>query len=384
MRLQALGVGLLLVLAPLLGATDDALKAPEELRKHVFRVTALGMSPRVRLQALLKSLFDPPEAGGLGIVYDNDHTRTIPEVMADRKANCLSLTLLFVAACEAMKVKATYAEVLNMNHWVRKGDLILFEQHVVALVPMHGTDDLVADFLPRIRKRWGAYVVAPLSEVRIRALFESNRAVECLEAGDQDEALVRVRTALAVDPACSPAWNVLGVVQRAVGDLPAAEKAYLKALELDGNNGSAMGNMESLLRQEDREAEADGYRNRGQETRKKDPYYNAHLADEALGSGDLKAAAEHIDTALRLLPYESEFYVLQARLRLAKGDVEGAEKSLEQAQHWAKPGERERFDSKLDLLRKAAAKEDEANVLPDPATPAPAKPSPGAAPAARP
>ena len=65
--------------------------------------------------------------GGLGMVYDNTYTRTVAEVWRDRKANCLSLTAFYIAACDSIGIKANYDEALNTNRWRRVGSVIRFD-----------------------------------------------------------------------------------------------------------------------------------------------------------------------------------------------------------------------------------------------------------------
>ena len=50
------------------------------------------MSMRSKLQKILDVIFRSEDDGGLGITYDNSRTRTVSEVLKDRKANCI-LTL---------------------------------------------------------------------------------------------------------------------------------------------------------------------------------------------------------------------------------------------------------------------------------------------------
>ena len=120
---------------------------------------------------------------------------------------------------------------------------------------------------------------------------------------------------------------------------------------MDPQDGSACGNMETLLRAEGRVAEAQAYRERGLEVRKHDPYFNAFLAEEALANSDWDEAAKRIKMAIRLLPQEPDFHLLQARVFLAEGKTKQAIKALENAKRWASPEERTRFDTKISLLK---------------------------------
>lgn len=343
------------VLGPLLTLTltgfEDPMQAPQELKDFARRVTLTQVSTPARLNALLDALMRPESEGGLGLSYDNAYTRTVEEAWRDRKANCLSMTALFVAACDSIGVRAEFAEALNTNRWRRVGTVIRFERHMVALVPQPPMNDLVADFLPQLRRRLGLYRVEPLSASRVRALFYSNRAVEELEKSQPDQALALVLNALKVDDRESVGWNILGVIYKYQGKPEEAERAFLSALKRDPKDTSAIGNLESLMREGGRFKDAQHYRDMGQEMRKKDPYYQAFLSEEALDEGNFEESSKLLKRAIKLLPHEPEFYLLQARLNLALSKPEAAAKSLEEATRRAMPSERQRYEHKLDALK---------------------------------
>ena len=331
---------------------EDPLKAPPELKTFVRTVTMPHQGTRARLQALLTAIFKPQDQGGLGIEYDNSRTRTLNEVWEERKANCLSMTAMFIAACQTIGVEAKYAEPVNTNRWHKVGSVIRYERHVVALIPLPALQDMVADFLPQLRRRVGMYIVDIISEQRLRSFFHSNRAVEFLEGGQMDAAIAESQRALKVDPASPVGWNIHGVVLRYSGNTEAAEKAFLKALELDPKDGTAMGNLETVYRDRGDLVEASRYRQMSQELRRKDPYFNAFLAEEALTEGNVEEARARIETALKLHPREPEFHLFRARIHLLDGNLDAATRAIEEARKWGQPSERERYENKLDALRR--------------------------------
>ncbi len=331
----------------------DPLSAPPELLPLMRRATSSEMGERTKLQAILDVIFQPEAEGGLGITYDNSRTRTVSEVLKDRKANCISLTALYVASCNLVGIQARFAEPVNLNRWTREGQIIRMERHVVALIPMFPTGDLVADFLPHLRQRLGLYIVNTFTTARVEALFHSNRAVELLIEGLSDEALIQAQTAVKADPISSVSWNILGVVLKSAGRLQEAEQDYLKALSLNPKDTAPIGNLESLLLEDHRPAEAQRYHQLGLELRKKDPYFQAFLAEEAMEAEQWDEAAKRVATAIKLLPYESNFYLLRARLEIISGKPDKALDALELARRWAIPAERERYDNKIAMLKKS-------------------------------
>lgn len=339
-----------LIATTILAAQENPFAAPRELQTFTRQHTNAQLTLSTKAAALLKAIFAPVEEGGLGVVYDNEYTRTVPEVLRDRKANCLSLTALFVSACRSVDIDARFAESLRVSRWRRVGNTVRYERHVVAVIPNGSLDQqLVADFLPELRR--GSQMLVPLEPKRVLALFYSNRAVELLDALRPEEALVEAYRSIQVDPGSGVGWNILGVVQREQGRTQEAEASFRKALQVDPQDGSACGNMETLLRSEGRDAEAQKYREQGLEVRKNDPYFNAFLADEALTNQDFHEASHRIKRAIRLLPQEPDFHLLQARVFLAEGKPKDALKALQQARRWSMPEERARYDSKIALLK---------------------------------
>lgn len=324
--------------------------APPELLAYTTRAMAGHMTDRAKLQALVSAIFRKPDDGGLGISYSNDHTRTISEVWQDRKANCISLTALTVAACRAAGMDARFADSYEVGVWKRVGNMIRYERHVVAVIDATSGDALVADFVPQVRENYRFFSL--LSEQRVVALYHSNRAVEHLQDGDKAAALEDAHRSVDGDPTSAIGWNVLGVVQRSMGQGAEAEDSFLQALKVDPKDGAACGNLESLCLEQKRVAEADRYRSLGLELRKKDPYFNAFLATEAMEAGNLEEAYSRLRTAIRLMPHEPEFYVQLAGLQVSRGERKDAIKSLELAKRWALPEVKDRLDTKLALLQK--------------------------------
>ncbi len=334
----------------LLSAGEDPFEAPKELQVFARQHTLSQMSVTAKVGALLRAFFSAPEDGGLGITYDNTYTRTPIETWRDRKANCLSLTALCVAACRSLGLEARYGESLRISRWRRVGTTIRYERHIVAVVPTGAIgQEIVADFLPEVRRN--PQLVVPLEPRRVLALYYSNRAVELLDEGNQDEARLAALRSIQVDPKLGVGWNIQGVVQRAQGQDAEAERSFLRAIEADPRDGAPCGNLENLLKAQGRDSEAQVYRDRGLEVRKKDPFFNAFLAEEALADSHFEEADKRIKQAIRLLPQDPDFHLIHARVCLARGKPKEAIKALEQARKWALPEMQARLDSKLALLK---------------------------------
>ncbi len=333
----------------------DPFALPPEMEAFFSRVSTPGTLPN-RLQAILTAIFSPPEQGGLGMQYDNGRTRTVTEVWRDRKANCLSLTAFFVGAARVGGMRATYAEALNTMRWTRVKGMIRKERHVVALGEHRmGGEDLVADFLPALRRRVGFYMVRPLTPNTFRAMFYANRAVEFLEDHELEGAMAQVDHALKIDPESTAAWNIRGVILHRQQSFVDAEAAFRKAIALDPSDTAAYGNLEVLLKNLGRAPEAIRVRERSLQVRKRDPYFQFFLAEEALAEKNVDEAIRRIKLAIRIHPRESEFHLLKARIYLEKGDIGEVKEALEEAQKWASPEEKLRYENKMEALKRQEA-----------------------------
>jgi tetratricopeptide (TPR) repeat protein len=335
--------------AALLAAGEDPFEAPPALKEFSRQHTLFQQSVHEKVGALVRAFFAPPEEGGLGISYDNAYTRTPIEAWRDRKANCLTLTALYVAACKSIGLDARYGESLRISRWRRVGNTIRYERHIVAVLQAGTGREVVADFLPEIRR--DSQLIAPLDPKRVMALFRSNRAVELLAESRFEDALQSAHESIRVDPGLGVGWNILGVVQRSQGQDAEAEVSFQKALAADPKDGAPCGNLENLLRAQGREEEAKAYRERGLEIRKRDPFFNAFLAEEALQDSHWEEAEKRIKMAIKLFPQEPDFHLIQARICLIQGHQKEAIKALEKARKYAMPEMRARFDSKLALLK---------------------------------
>lgn len=337
--------------APMKAIASDAdiLEVPEDFRAFIVKSAGRYDTPVERARCLAAAFFMKREKGGMGLEYDNTRTRTVAEVWRERKANCISLTATYVASCRILGIPIGFAEAPAISLWVRRDGMVYNERHMVAVIQSGPMSTVVADFggLPS----YGALRVSLVSEARFKSLFHSNQAVEQMQARDLQQALEGAQEAIKDDATCGAAWNVLGVTQEKLGDLAAAEISFKKALDVEGGNGAACGNLQALCSSLGREKEAEAYRDLGLKLREKDPYFHAFLAREALSQGRFGDAVDEIRRAIRLQRMEPDFYLVLAQAELNRGERTAAEKAVEKAIHWSLPEQRKRMESKLALLQ---------------------------------
>lgn len=335
--------------APPIVMEEDILAMPTEYREFVLKIGARYSSNMDKARELSRAFFTSTKQGGLGITYSDDRTRTVSEVWRDRKANCISLTAMYVTACKVMGINASFADAPSISLWVRRDGLVCNERHMVAAIKADVVNVLIADFggIPR----YGILRVQQIAPSRFKALFHSNLSVEAIRRGDLDTALSDAQASIADDPQSGVGWNVLGVVQLQTGDLVNAEASFRTALSVDPSNGAACGNLEDLFRRKGDEKQAMNYRDMGMKLRERDPYFHAFLAREALAGGRNDNAKDEIRRAIRLQGMEPDFYLVLAQVEMNQGERAAAAKAVEKAIHWSLPDQRKRMESKLDLIR---------------------------------
>ena len=333
-------------------AQADILSAPQAFHSFVIQAAGHFDTPVAKARAVADAFFSDPKSGGLGLTYDNERTRTVAEVWRDRKANCISMTATYVAACRILGVPAGFAEAPSISLWLRRGDFVYNERHMVASIQANPLNTVVADFggLPN----YGMLRIQSLSEARFRSLFYSNRAVECMQTGDSAQGLLDAQAAVREDPDSGTGWNVLGVAQQRAGDKTSAEASFLRAMAVDEDNGAACGNLESLYEIQGRSDQAAKFRAMGLKLRDRDPYFHAFLAREAMAQGRNEDAVSEIEHAIRLQRMEPDFYLVLAQAEVNRGERNSAVKAVKKAMYWSLPDQKKRLESKLALLQNPA------------------------------
>jgi len=292
-------------------------------------------------------LVSPEGSGGLGILYANDRTRTINEAWLERKANCLTLTMMYAMLAKQLQISAGFAESLDASGWSRVGDVVLKERHIVAVVLWNPPNVLVADFLAgaRTRAKYGGCCLGRMTDARARSLFYSNRAAESLVAGDMDGAAANVRCALDADATSPQAWNTKGVIEKSQKNAAEAEKSYRNAIRNNPGDVTAIGNLAALYRSEGHIEEAFRLRAMEDRLRRMDPYYLSFLALEAMGRADHKKARRLIRRAIQIHPGDSGFYLTLGDACMALGREAEALRALRKAGGHAAQGMARRLDA---------------------------------------
>jgi Flp pilus assembly protein TadD len=305
---------------------DEAVALDAEMSAFVAPLKAVR-DPHRRLLALIEAM----EARGMFSLEYAEVTRTAADTFHDRQGNCLSFTMLFVALARAAGLRASYQSVEVPPSWGYDGAVVI-ASHVNTAVRTSSGDETVVDF--NIRQYEGRQQSRRVDDTYALSLFYTNLGAEALLRGDYAAALVYLRSAAAVNADLAGLWVNLGVLYARHGKYEHAEAAYLRALEADDGEPSALANLALVYQALGKAELAADYRKRVQRYRERNPYYHFASATRAFEQQQFAAALASVRKALRLKSDEHEFYALRGRVQTALGESRDASLSFERAREY--------------------------------------------------
>jgi tetratricopeptide (TPR) repeat protein len=274
--------------------------------------------------ALIKAM----EARGMFSLEYAEVTRTASGTFHDRQGNCLSFTMLFVALARAIELRANFQSVEVPPSWAYDGTVVI-ANHVNAAVRTGGGVETTVDF--NIRPYEGSRRVQHVADAYALGLFYTNLGAEALLRGEQAAALVYFREAASAHAGLAGLWSNLGVLYSRNGKYEHAEAAYLRALDIDPEEPSALANLALVYHALGETQLAAEYDARVQSYRERNPYYHFASAVRAYEQQQLDAALASLRRAVRLKPDEHEFYALRGEVQTALGKSREAMRSAERA-----------------------------------------------------
>lgn len=341
---SALGPG-----AAPLPSESQVLAVPPELEAQLRqRVIDKTESKPERLRLLIDFVFNEP---GLGLLYDNETTRTVTEAYRTRQANCLSFTLLFVALAREAGLKTHIQEYQEVLFWYLQDGLVYNSSHVNAKVeagPLRQTVDvgrnmLISRYKPKL-----------ISDRRALSFFYNNRGVELMAQGDLVSARRHMQESLRLAPDEPSGWSNLGVLEMRVGDTAAAERAYHEALKLDSRHDASLTNLVTLYQRIGNESLAAKYLKRLNKVQSADPFHQFMMAMDSERRGDFAAAVNYYLRAIRLYREEPAFHIGLARAYEALGDATRAQRAQARAEALKHENERRALQAKNEERRRRA------------------------------
>jgi tetratricopeptide (TPR) repeat protein len=305
---------------------EDALTLDDEMQTFLAPLRSIR-EPRHKLLALISAL---EERGMFSLEY-TEVTRTARSTFHERQGNCLSFTMLFVTLARALGLTASYQTVDVPPTWSNDGQVVI-ANHVNTVVRVGRGQETIVDF--NIRTVQGEQRSRRVSDSYALGLFYTNLGAEALIREDYAASLAHLREAAEVRDDIAGLWVNLGVLYARHGHYEHAEAAYLRAIELDDEEQSALVNLVSVYTQLDEPQLAAEYRERVQDYRERNPYYHYLTAARAYEAQQFDDALTALRKAVRLKSDEHEFYSLRGEVFSALGRSRDATESFERAREY--------------------------------------------------
>ncbi len=277
-----------------------------------------------KLDSLQKAFFDQT---AFPFQYQYRGTFTAVEAFVRRQGNCLSFTNLFVAMGRSVGVPVTTALVYRTRGSEKEGDLIIVNNHVVAVL-LFAPDKRYYDFDRRPHDKPRGF--QPLDDLWITALYLNNRGADELRAGHPDIALRYFQYATSLAPGFAPAWGNVGVARRRLGNIQGAFDAYRRALEVSADEPTILGNLSSLYRSLGMEQEAETAL-AAVKLSQATPHVLLVRGDLELARGKVSDALSLYKRARRLAPTLADAWLSMARAEIVRNKYDRARKDLEKA-----------------------------------------------------
>lgn len=290
------------------------------------RVLEVADDPADRLPLLL-TLMSSDERG-MGLRYEEDATLTVEQAYRQKQANCLTYTLLFLALARRAGITAHPQEIDETLSWQQQGDIVYRSNHVNAMARSHSQWQVIDVASGSVIARHPPHRI---SEDRLLAQYYNNRAAWLMGQNQLQAALRHADMAIDLDPKYPVTWSNTGVIRLRSGDLPGAERAYLRALALDPMHASALSNLDSLYRRLGQPERAEPFRHRLEKVQRLDPFHQFMLALGYARRGENAQAIDHYRRAIRLQGDEPRFYLGLASAYLATGNQRSADRALRRA-----------------------------------------------------
>ncbi|MDO3386783.1 hypothetical protein QWI17_13130 [Gilvimarinus sp. SDUM040013] len=273
-----------------------------------------------KVEALHKALLLPESAGGMNIRYQSAATHSPRDSFRLREANCLGFSLLFVSLARHVGLDAQVNDVTIPPTWNLSDNRVQFMRHVNTRVDLKfSRDDMIIDLDMENYRSY--YPQRAIDDNVAIAQFYNNRAM-VLPANRDTLAtrFVYLQRALSQAPEQSYLWNNMAALYSREGHFELAEALYLRALELNPEDLTAILNLSELYRYTGQHSLHRQLSELASRHRDRNPYYQYLLASELFDDASYELAAVKIETAIRRQPYEKRFYRLAADIYQSLGD----------------------------------------------------------------
>jgi Flp pilus assembly protein TadD len=184
----------------------------------------------------------------------------------------------------------------------------------------------------RLHRKCSAYLAGPREGIPVhsgdaRYIYELSAVL--FESGEFDEALAHAARGSSLEPDNWEFLNVQGMAHLQKGNLHDAEGCFGRALQLAGSNPDLCNNLGVVLVQQNRERHALRFFEEGIAMCGGNGNVSRNAASACLTLGMLDEALVHVSRSLEMDPFMPQTHVVHAEVLLARGDIPGASRALE-------------------------------------------------------
>ena len=170
---------------------DDAFALDGEMQEFVRQVRDFGGDSSAKVNHLLQAM---KQRGLFSLEYNEASTRTVTGTFHERRGNCLSFTMLFIALAREAGLHARYQLVDVPPQWNLDSDLVVIANHVNAVIDSRTDKDLVVDF--NRTNFHGDFVTHRIDDAYAASLFYTNLGAEAMLRRDYPQSFTLLREAV--------------------------------------------------------------------------------------------------------------------------------------------------------------------------------------------
>ncbi|MBK1880298.1 transglutaminase-like domain-containing protein [Pelagicoccus mobilis] len=316
MKLRQLSALICIALTTTLGAKatisipEPSLELTPAMKQFLIEQNvSVNQPPLVKMQRILDGLYASEE----GFTYSPEETLTASDAFEQRRGNCVSFAMLFVALAREVGLDARFNQIDYSPVWEKMGNIFVETSHINAIVFVGGSQYVIegmpeyAEVASRNRN--------PIPDARVFSHYYNNSGLIALSQNDKEQARELIDTAISIDSSNGIAWQNLGLYNFQNGNQEAGEKALVEAAKRDDRSSSVCYILSQYYTKVGDDSNADKYAKLGSKRSKKNPFFQYHKSQEALFAGDLKKSIKHMEKALKLLPNYTKFKVELGHLK---------------------------------------------------------------------
>ena len=295
-----------------LESEDEVFKLNDKILAMLRSKTNHQQTAYQKSQIILKHLFNEE---AISINYDGNANFTANQTYQSQSANCMSLTILAYSLAVAADLEVKIQAVQVPEYWTYDKNFSVLTGHVNLIIKnqprlykrvVWGDKNTVIDFDPYIAKK--KFPTKAIGKKTLLAMFYNNIGSQALINQNYSLAYQYFKGATLADSKFSVAWGNLGILYKITGHQHMAEMTYYEAVRIDPDNLTALNNLARLFHKQERTEEALLLEKHIHKIRKKNPYYHALLANDAMFKKQYQVAIKHYRSAIRLDKKQHEFY----------------------------------------------------------------------------